>query len=1068
MAANDLEEGTDTFSFDEWLSISGLSALKDILIKHEMTSIKALSTESTEFAAFISDPLLLPRAMLIPQAIQSMQQLQNEYKDNINKIDKETPGSPSSQSSSSSSSEKDGGDIEKTKNDDIIAQQQNDDDDDDDDDDTNNTNNTNNNNNNNDDNKDKEGTNDNDENEDDMESLYAKFKEYKKEKEAHRKASKGSLGSLSSLISMDADLSKLVDKQRKLSTTKPSIIREKTEKKKRKMVKLKEGDYVRFVNDKLKEGIVRFIGETEFDDGIFYGIELTSGNGDCDGSYDDVSYFQCLDNNGVFVKRRVLRRIAPKTINTTTATTKLLSSQSTNTVIINNRDRKDSIDSIISYQSDISDIDNLSFTKKRNKNKKKKKRKKKRDKSKSDANNAKTEKLVSREKWKNKIKKKKKQRKNQSRPATLGAVDFSAMFNDRGGSSSTKKKGDDYYKKARQELKKAGPREIGKIKYKGIKHDKKKRKKRNKKMSVDDISDLESDEIWTDDDDNNQNKKQREKEKEKERIKQELKKAGPRDIGKIKYDGLKLSKKQKQELENSKFLDDNLSHNTRKLKKDISYDGTALFGAKQGPQQIGKIKYKGTKLTKKQKEDLKNGRVLEAKLHHTVNKKRKLHRRAKSLVGSKLGPIEMGKTHYKGTKLDPNLFDNDNGDILSEKTHIIIKKKWQLGKGINSADDNNDISSDSDYDYDNHNDNDDTIYVEYNQEKSNSDDDDNDNDNDDDDVDDNALSLRPKRKNTNNKRRTSRNRNKSKQRISSPKPKKKSPKKVRSPRKVKSPRTSIKDNKYDDNDNNNNGKKKRLHSPRSRKRDGARKISKSPNRKPSKLRNIHSSPTPSPARTPIDESSISPISPKKTLRFNRSPVITDNDDTDNDNYYDDDKRIKRNKRKKRDKKDKKKKRKKEKNKDDHVNKYKKKLKAKQRSNPVPRHYASESDQEYIETVSTNNVFLRDEEDDNDEPKVSENDDINNNNKSKPPSLLQSRSISPKNSSLIASPKEFIDYNNVEISPQIKQEEIAHYVHNIDTSEESDTDIDDNGSLNALSSDDEDQVHNNNNTEKRWI
>ena len=48
-------------------------------------------------------------------------------------------------------------------------------------------------------------------------------------------------------------------KQRKLS--KPSIIREKTERKKRKMVKLKEGDYVRFVNDKSKEGIVRFIGE---------------------------------------------------------------------------------------------------------------------------------------------------------------------------------------------------------------------------------------------------------------------------------------------------------------------------------------------------------------------------------------------------------------------------------------------------------------------------------------------------------------------------------------------------------------------------------------------------------------------------------------------------------------------------------------------------------------------------------------------------------------------------------------------------------------------------------------
>eukprot|EP01084_Bolivina_argentea_P214541 364216_1 len=70
----------DAFSFDGWLASSGLSPLKDILIKHNMTTLDSLSTESSEFAAFISDPLLLPRAMLIPQTIQSMQQLRINIK----------------------------------------------------------------------------------------------------------------------------------------------------------------------------------------------------------------------------------------------------------------------------------------------------------------------------------------------------------------------------------------------------------------------------------------------------------------------------------------------------------------------------------------------------------------------------------------------------------------------------------------------------------------------------------------------------------------------------------------------------------------------------------------------------------------------------------------------------------------------------------------------------------------------------------------------------------------------------------------------------------------------------
>merc|ERR1712039_642265 len=50
----------------------------------------------------------------------------------------------------------------------------------------------------------------------------------------------------------------------------------------------------------------------------------------------------------------------------------------------------------------------------------------------------------------------------------------------------------------------------------------------------------------------------------------------------------------------------------------------------------------------------------------------------KSLIGSKLGPIEMGKIKdYKGTKMD-YASENEFDDMLTEKTHVVIKKKWGL------------------------------------------------------------------------------------------------------------------------------------------------------------------------------------------------------------------------------------------------------------------------------------------------------------------------------------------------------------------------------------------------------
>merc|ERR1712154_276277 len=265
--------------------------------------------------------------------------------------------------------------------------------------------------------------------------------------------------------------------------------------------------------------------------------------------------------------------------------------------------------------------------------------------------------------------KKKKSKKRMQRSTTLGAMDFNDMF---ASHSSSKKKDDEYYKKMRQDLKKAGPRQIGKIKYKGIKVAKRKKLKSKRDDS------------------------KRSRSSTGIPVPRIMPKLGPRDIGKIKYDGLKLSEEEKAKLESSKFLEDTVSHKTRKAKRTNS--GKNLFGAKLGPQEIGRIKYKGTKLTKKQKEELKRRQVLEDRVHHKTKRKRKIHERSRSLVGTKLGPIDVGKNkNYKGTKIE-NDSDDENRDILSEKTHIVIKKKWHLAQKSMEFDDDLNLDDDESYD----------------------------------------------------------------------------------------------------------------------------------------------------------------------------------------------------------------------------------------------------------------------------------------------------------------------------------------------------------------------------------
>ncbi|OUM69248.1 hypothetical protein PIROE2DRAFT_57604 [Piromyces sp. E2] len=58
------------------------------------------------------------------------------------------------------------------------------------------------------------------------------------------------------------------------------------------------------------EGILLFIGKTEFKDGIWYGIRLfNEGQGKNDGSVNGVYYFDCPPSSGVFVLRKNIELI---------------------------------------------------------------------------------------------------------------------------------------------------------------------------------------------------------------------------------------------------------------------------------------------------------------------------------------------------------------------------------------------------------------------------------------------------------------------------------------------------------------------------------------------------------------------------------------------------------------------------------------------------------------------------------------------------------------------------------------------------------------------------------------
>ena len=56
-----------------------------------------------------------------------------------------------------------------------------------------------------------------------------------------------------------------------------------------------------------KKGIIRFIGETKFAAGEWYGVSLSEPTGKNDGSVNGERYFVCEPNYGIFVKKAQVR-----------------------------------------------------------------------------------------------------------------------------------------------------------------------------------------------------------------------------------------------------------------------------------------------------------------------------------------------------------------------------------------------------------------------------------------------------------------------------------------------------------------------------------------------------------------------------------------------------------------------------------------------------------------------------------------------------------------------------------------------------------------------------------------
>eukprot|EP00483_Globobulimina_turgida_P002997 UN03002 len=67
------------------------------------------------------------------------------------------------------------------------------------------------------------------------------------------------------------------------------------------------GDIVELNNGEI--GIIRFIGEIKGEVGVYYGIDLSEGTGNSDGSWKDIYYFTTRPDYGIFIKKTEIKEM---------------------------------------------------------------------------------------------------------------------------------------------------------------------------------------------------------------------------------------------------------------------------------------------------------------------------------------------------------------------------------------------------------------------------------------------------------------------------------------------------------------------------------------------------------------------------------------------------------------------------------------------------------------------------------------------------------------------------------------------------------------------------------------
>eukprot|EP01083_Nonionella_stella_P127334 385742_1 len=217
----------------------------------------------------------------------------------------------------------------------------------------------------------------------------------------------------------------------------------------------------------------------------------------------------------------------------------------------------------------------------------------------------------------------------------------------------------------RQKMRKAGPRDVGKIKYKGTKYDDSK----DKAFLEDTIHPLSKDEKF-------QKRKKANPVSKKETVK---------EIGKVKYDGakyddsgdagfLKYDGAKYDDSGDAGFLDDRMNP----LSKDERFQKRKQanpVSKKETVEEIGKVKYDGAKY-----DDSNDSGFLADRMNPLSKDERFQKRKQANPVSKKETVEEIGKVKYDGAKYDDS---NDSGFLADRMNPLSKDERFQKRKQAN-------------------------------------------------------------------------------------------------------------------------------------------------------------------------------------------------------------------------------------------------------------------------------------------------------------------------------------------------------------------------------------------------